>query len=134
MDFVLQPWNLLLVSLAGWINRHQQNIVEYPRTENEVLKEKIGKKRILLDDNQRRRLAVKGKVLGSQMLKKVGTIVTPDTILRWHRQLVAAKWDYSPSSSETGATAGLIRTDETGAPDGPGKSDLGLWSNSGCVV
>jgi putative transposase len=95
MNFVLQPCNLLLVSLAGWINRHQQNVIEYLRTENQVLQEKIGKKRILLDDSQRRRLALKGKVLGRKMLEEVGTIVTPDTILRWHRQLVAAKWDYS---------------------------------------
>jgi putative transposase len=102
MDFVLQPWNLLLVSLAGWINRHQQNVVEYLRTENQVLKEKIGKKRILLDDNQRRPLAVNGKVLGRKMLEEVGTIVTPDTILRWHRQLVAAKWDYSDRRQKPG--------------------------------
>jgi putative transposase len=102
MNLVLQPWNWLLVSLAGWINRHQQNVVEYLRTENEVLKEKIGKKRIVLDDNQRRRLAVKGKVLGRKMLEEVGTIVTPDTILRWHRQLVAAKWDYSHRRQKPG--------------------------------
>jgi putative transposase len=66
---------------------------EYLRTENQVLKEKIGKKRIRLDDNQRRRLAVKGKILGRKMLEEVGAIV--NTILRWHWQLVAAKWDYS---------------------------------------
>jgi hypothetical protein len=72
MNFVLQPWNLLLVSLAGWINRHQQNVIEYLRTENQVLKEKLGKKRILLEDNQRRRLAVKGKVLGRKILEEVG--------------------------------------------------------------
>ena len=102
MNFVLQPWNLLLIGLAGWINRHQQNVIEYLRTENQVLKEKLGKKRILLDDNQRRRLAVKGKALGRKMLEEVGTIVTPDTILRWHRKLVAAKWDYSHRRQEPG--------------------------------
>ena len=46
------------------------------------LKEKLGKKRILLNDDQRRRLAVKGKVLGRKMLEQVGTLFTPDTILR----------------------------------------------------
>jgi putative transposase len=70
-------------------------MIEYLRTENGILKEKLGKKRILLDDDQRRRLAVKAKVLGRKLLEEIGTIVTPDTILRWHRQLVAAKWDYS---------------------------------------
>jgi putative transposase len=102
MNFVLQPWNLLLVSLASWINRQQQNVIEYLRAENRVLKEKLGKKRILLDDNQRRRLAVKGKVLGRKILEEVGTLVTPDTILRWHRQLVAAKWDYSQLRQKPG--------------------------------
>ena len=70
-------------------------MIEYLRTENQVLKESHGKKRILLSDDQRRRLAVKGKILGRKMLEEVGTLFTPDTILRWHRQLVAQKWDYS---------------------------------------
>ena len=60
-----------------------------------MLKEKLGKKRILLSDDQRRRLAIQGKLLGRKMLEQVATIVTPDTILRWHRELVAQKWDYS---------------------------------------
>lgn len=102
MAYVLQPWNLLLVSLAGWINRHQQNVIEYLRTENQVLKGKLGKKRILLNDDQRRRLAVKGKILGRKMLEEVGTLVTPDTILRWHRQLIAAKWNYSDRRQKPG--------------------------------
>src|SRR6516225_9125801 len=95
MNFVLQPWQLLLLILAGWVNRQQQQVIDYLRTENQVLREKIGKRRILLDDDQRRRLAVKGKVLGRKVLAQIGTLVTPDTILRWHRLLVAKKWDYS---------------------------------------
>ena len=95
MNFVFQPWQLLLIILAGWLNRQQEAAIEYLRTENKVLKETHGKKRILLSDDQRRRLAVKGKILGRKTLQEIATIVTPDTILRWHRQLVAAKWDYS---------------------------------------
>ena len=94
MHFVLQPLQLYLVILAGWINREQQEVIEYLRTENQVLKEKLGKKRILLNDDQRRRLAVKGKILGRKRLQEFGTLFTPDTILRWHRMLVARKWDY----------------------------------------
>ena len=59
------------------------------------LKEKLGKKRIILNDDQRRRLAMKGKVLGRKVLQEIGCLFTPDTILRWHRELVAKKWDYS---------------------------------------
>jgi len=68
-----------------------------------VLREKLGKKRILLNDDQRRLPAVKGKILGRKMLEHMATIVTPDTILRWHPELVAAKWDYTgrpPASAE----------------------------------
>ena len=95
MSFVLQPWPLLLLALAGWINRRQQQKIDYLITENQVLKEKLGKKRILLSDDQRRRLAVKAKTLGRKLLEEIGTIFTPDTLLRWHRRLVAQKWDYS---------------------------------------
>ena len=101
MNFVLQPWQLYLAILAGWVNRQQQDAIAYLRTENGVLREKIGKKRILLNDDQRRRLAVKGKVLGRKRLHEVGTLFTPDTILRWHRQLVAQKWDYSGRRKST---------------------------------
>jgi hypothetical protein len=95
MNFVLQPWQLLLAILAGWSNRQEQEIIEYLRTENQILKEKLGKRRILLTDDQRRRPAVKGKVLGRKVLESIGTLFTPDAILRWHRLLVAQKWDYS---------------------------------------
>src|SRR3990172_12642579 len=95
MSFILYPWQLLLVVLAGWVNQQQQQIIDFQRTEIEVLKEKLGKRRIILNDDQRHRLAVKGKVLGRKVLQEIGTLFTPDTILRWHRQLIAQKWDYS---------------------------------------
>ncbi len=93
MNLVLQPSHLMVMLLASWINRQQQKFIEYFLTENAVLKEKLGKKRILLNDDQRRRLAVKGKILGRKRLEEFGTLFTPDTILRWHRMLVARKWD-----------------------------------------
>ncbi len=102
MDFVLQPWQLLLVILAGWVNQQQQQVIDYLRTENQVPREKLGRKRILLDDDQRRRLAVKCKVLGRKVLEQLGTLFTPDTILRWHRMLVAQKWDYSDRRKTVG--------------------------------
>ncbi len=95
MAFILQPWQLILLGLAAWINREQQARIEYLQTEVAVLKEELGNGRILLSDHQRRRLAVKGNAIGRKALGEVGSLFTPDTILRWHRQLVANKWDYS---------------------------------------
>ena len=106
MQFVLQPWELAFAIHTSWVHREQQESNDYLRTENQVLKEYIGKKRILLTDDQRCRLAVKGKVLGRKRLEEVGTLFTPDTILRWHRKLVTRKWDYS---NRRGSTIGRPR-------------------------
>ena len=89
------PLRALLLTLAGWLNREQQRVIEYLAEENRVLREQIGSRRLRLTDGQRRRLAVLGKALGRRLLRQFATIVTPDTILRWHRHLIAAKWTYA---------------------------------------
>jgi hypothetical protein len=76
MKSPFQPWQFLLLILAGWINRRQQEAIDYLLTENGVLREKLGKRRILLNNDQRRRLAVKGKIHGRKKLEKLDTIVT----------------------------------------------------------
>ena len=95
MSFVLRPWQLFFLILSGWINRRQQEIIEFQNAQIQALMDKMGRKRILLADDQRRLLAVKGKALGCKAMMELTTIVTPDTILRWHRRLIAQKWDYS---------------------------------------
>jgi putative transposase len=102
LEFVLKPWHLIVLFLASHLNHEQQCVIEYLQVENQVLREKLGKGRILLNDDQRRRLAVKGKLLGRKALCELTTLVTPDTIMRWHRELVAKKWDYSHRRKRVG--------------------------------
>lgn len=102
LEFVLKRWHLIVLYVASHLNREQQRIIECLQVENQVPREKLGRKRILLNDDQRRRRAVKGKVLGRKLLRSLATIVTPDTILRWHRELVAQKWDHSDRRKEVG--------------------------------
>jgi putative transposase len=87
--------DFLLVILTGWLQYRQQQIIEFQNDQIASLLQQLGNKRILLTDDQRRLLAVKGKSLGRKTLRELTTIVTPDTILRWHRELIARKWDYT---------------------------------------
>ncbi|MCP3917781.1 MAG: hypothetical protein GY711_19730 [bacterium] len=76
------PLRALLLTVAGWVNREQQHVVEYLIEENRVPKEQLRGRRLRLTDDQPRRLAAKGKQIGRRALASVATIVTPDTILR----------------------------------------------------
>jgi len=89
------PLAFLLLLFSGWVNRQQQAAIDYLLEENRILRALNGARRLRLTDDQRRRLAVKGQVLGRRQLAAVAGIVTPDTILRWYRRLVAKKYDGS---------------------------------------
>jgi putative transposase len=95
MRLTLDPFRLLLISLAGWMSQQQQDVIDYLREENRVLREQLGSKRLRLNDGQRRGLAVKAKKLGRRVLHELATIVTPETLLTWHRKLIAIKYDGS---------------------------------------
>ena len=86
----------LVLTVAGWVNRHQEDLIDYLREENRILREQHGPRPLRLTDAQRRRLAVRGTRLGRRALMQVAGIVTPDTILRWYRRLIAQKYDGSP--------------------------------------
>ena len=94
MTHVIQTFHLLVITLAGWINRQQQAVIEYLIEENRVLKEQLEGQRLRFTDEQRIRLAVKAKVLSRRLLDNIETLVTPDTLLVWHRKLIAKKWTY----------------------------------------
>src|SRR6516164_5324 len=91
----LDPLSFLVVSLAGWLNQHQQHVIAYLMEENRVLREQIGNRRMRFNDEQRRRLAAKAKKVARKILGEVATIVTPETLLAWHRRLIAKKYDGS---------------------------------------
>jgi putative transposase len=95
MSFLLQPWHIMLAALSGLVNQRQQQIIEFQNAQIEALLEQLGKKRLLLNDDQRRLLAVKAHAIGRKALREITTIFTPDTILRWHRELIARKFDSS---------------------------------------
>jgi len=90
----IYPLQILIASLAGLINRRQAEVLEYLIEENRVLREQFKGRALRLTDDQRRRLAAKGKKIGRRLLMQVATIVTPDTILRWHNRLIRAKWTF----------------------------------------
>jgi hypothetical protein len=91
---VITPLQLLIIALAGWLNRQQQAVIDYLIEENRVLKDQLDGQRLRFTDEQRIQLAVKDKVLGRRALDEIETLVTPDTLLAWHRKLIAKKWTY----------------------------------------
>src|SRR5215831_2188241 len=91
----LDPFTFLIISIAGWMNQRQQQVIEYLVEENRVLREQIGNRRMRFTNNQRCRLALKAKRLSRKVLTQVATIVTPETLLAWRRKLIAMKYDGS---------------------------------------
>ena len=106
MPPALDPFRLLLISLAGWLNQRQQDVIDYLQEENRILREPLGGKRLRFNDDQRRQLAVKAKKLSWRMLHEVTTLVTPATLLAWHRRLIARKYEGRQQRGPGDPTAG----------------------------
>ena len=76
----------LLLLFGGWVNRRQQEVISYLKEDNRILRQvhrRAGHGQFRLTNEERRRLAVKGKALGRKLLDEVAGVVTPDTILGW---------------------------------------------------
>ena len=76
---------LFMLAFAAWVNRQQQDIIDYLQVENRVPRDKLGGGRLRFTVAERRRLALKGKALGREFLRQFACIATPDTILRWYQ-------------------------------------------------
>ncbi len=94
-------WKHLLAYITGTVDQELLLRNEYLVTENRILRHQIPG-RVRLSDGERKTLAEIGQKLGKQALKEVATIVKPDTILAWHRRLVAQKFDGSPQRKAPG--------------------------------
>ena len=100
---------LLFLTITGWLDRREREAVAYLIEENRLLRRQLGGRRVRLTDEDRRRLARRAYRLGRNALRDVATIVTPDTLLRWHRQLIARKWTYASKRERRGVLLEIRR-------------------------
>ena len=85
----------LLLIISGWVYRRQLVVIEFLQAENRLLKERLAGKRMRFTEAERALLARKAKAVGRKALLELDTLVSPDTLMRWHRRLIAQKWDFS---------------------------------------
>ena len=94
-------WKTMLAYVTGSVDEELLLRNEYLVAENRILRAQIPR-RVKLTDGERRTLAQIGKQLGRKALAEVANIVRPDTILAWHRRLVARKFDGSKKRNYPG--------------------------------
>jgi hypothetical protein len=85
--------HVLIAMVAGWLPRHQPQVITYLREENRLLKGTLQGHRLRLTDTARRSRAALASPLGRKRLQEIATLATPDTLLRWHRCLMAQQFD-----------------------------------------
>ena len=83
-----------LPMVVAGLHRQQAAVIEYLNAENRLRRERPGGRHIIFTNAERRTLAEKARSVGRETLRELGTIVTPETLLRWHRELVARKWTF----------------------------------------
>ncbi len=104
LRLVIDPAALQMVLsvVTGWLDRREREAVAYLIEENRLLRRQLGRRRLRLTDDDRRRLAARAYRLDRAALREIATIATPDTLLRWHRQLIAREWTYAKRSGRRG--------------------------------
>jgi hypothetical protein len=94
---LVRPGSFLAMVSAGiacWLERQAAARIEYLKAENRALRIRLGRHRMIFTDAERRTLAKLAKEVGRGALSNLDPIVTPATLLRWHRELVATKWTF----------------------------------------
>ena len=126
----VSAFHMLLLTVTSWLDRREREVLAYLIEENRVLRRQLGGRRLRLTDDDRRKLAARAYRLGRQALREVATIVTPDTLLRWHRQLIARKWTYAKKGTTSSRRS--RGNPPIGPADGGGESELGLHADPRC--
>ena len=122
-----KPLTFFAVTIAGWMNLQQQEVISYLRIENQILREKLGHKRIILNESQKRRLATAAMKMGKDLLRQFATLFSPDTLIRWHRWLVARKYDSSDSRGKRGPVPDEFSLMTTVQPCSSSHEFTSLW-------
>ena len=89
------PLASVIFLLAGWISPQRLIVIEYLKPENRILRGRLKGRSLRFSDKERALLARKAFGIPRKVLVELSTIVTPDTLLCWHRQLIARKFDFS---------------------------------------
>jgi putative transposase len=110
---------MMLGMLTGWMDRRERESIAYLIEENRLLRRQLGGRRLRLTDDDRRRLASRAYRVGRAALREIATIVTPDTLLRWHRQLIARKWTYASRARRRGVLVEIRQLVVRMATDNP---------------
>jgi len=105
----LAALQIVLGALSGWLDRRERETLAYLIEENRLLRRQLSGRRLRLTDDDRRRLAARAYRVGRAALRQIATIATPDTLLRWHRQLIARKWTHAGRSGRHGVLVEIRR-------------------------
>jgi transposase InsO family protein len=110
---------MVLCVLTGWLDRREREAVAYLIEENRLLRRQLGTRRLRLTDDDRRRLAARAYRVGRTALREIAMIATPDTLLRWHRQLIARKWTFASQPGRRGILLEIRRLAARMAEENP---------------